>query len=339
MSVAISVLVPVYNVEKTLDRCIQSILNQTFKDFEIILVDDGSTDGSGKLCDDYAEKYDNIRVIHKENEGLGPTRKAGIKAAKGEIVYHCDSDDWLKEELLEKVYNAITQTNSDVAVFGYDIFTEKNNEIMPYDTICVDDMVLSDGESVKAFFAEQYFNSFVVLSACNRMYRRSFLVENELFFPALRRSQDVAYSLLLFDHVDKLVTIKEAFYCYIIEPGVYKGRSYEEMIDIYCTVYDWAYGYFEKWGLSETDAGLKLINNVCEQIANYSSYAFTVKYKEEWKKNTKILLENIRLKEYFSKYKNIKKSMFMAMFSIGICLGSKRLLFITSKLMRNKKSK
>ena len=339
MSVAISVLVPVYNVEKTLDRCIQSILNQTFKDFEIILVDDGSTDGSGKLCDDYAEKYDNIRVIHKENEGLGPTRNAGIKAAKGEFVYHCDSDDWLKEELLEKVYNAITQTNSDVAVFGYDIFTEKNNEIMPYDTICVDDMVLSDGESVKAFFAEQYFNSFVVLSACNRMYRRSFLVENELFFPALRRSQDVAYSLLLFDHVDKLVTIKEAFYCYIIEPGVYKGRSFEEMIDIYCTVYDWAYGYFEKWGLSETDAGQKLINNVCEQIANYSSYAFTVKYKEEWKKNTKILLENIRVKEYFSKYKNIKKSKFMAMFSIGICLGSKRMLFITSKLMRNKMSK
>ena len=154
MSVAISVLVLVYNVEKTLDRCIQSILNQTFKDFEIILVDDGSTDGSGKLCDDYAKEYDNIRVIHKENEGLGPTRNAGIKAAKGEFVYHCDSDDWLKEELLEKVYNAITQTNSDVAVFGYDIFTEKNNEIMPYDTICVDDMVLSDGESVKAFFAE-----------------------------------------------------------------------------------------------------------------------------------------------------------------------------------------
>ena len=94
----ISVLVPVYNVENTLDRCLQSILKQTFQNFEILLIDDGSTDGSGALCDKYAEKYSNIRVIHKDNEGLGPTRNRGIKEARGEFIYHCDSDDWIKED-------------------------------------------------------------------------------------------------------------------------------------------------------------------------------------------------------------------------------------------------
>jgi glycosyltransferase involved in cell wall biosynthesis len=336
MSVAVSVLVPVYNVEKTLDRCIQSILNQTFKDFEIVLVNDGSTDNSGQLCDMYAEKYDNIRVIHKENEGLGPTRNVGIREAKGEFIYHCDSDDWLREDLLEKVYKAITETNSDIAVFGYDIFTEKDGNICPYESIKVDDNIFKDSKKVKEFFTEQYFNSFVVLSACNRMCRRSFIIDNELFFPALRRSQDVAYSLLLFDNVERLVTIKESFYCYIVEPGVYKGRSFEEMIEIYCTVYDWASGYFEKWDMMKTVAGQKLVNNVCEQIANYSAYAFTVKYKDDWKKNTKYLIKDKRVKKYFSLYSNDKSSRFMMLFSLGIRLGSPWMLNFVSKLMRSR---
>lgn len=339
MSVAISVLVPVYNVEKTLDRCIQSILNQTFKDFEIILVNDGSTDNSGRLCDEYAEKYDNIRVIHKQNEGLGPTRNVGIKEAKGDFIYHCDSDDWIKENLLEKVYAKITETNSDVAVFGYDIFTENNGKIIPYASVGVDDKIFTDEKEVKKFFTEQYFNSFVVLSACNRMYRRSFLVDNELFFPGLRRSQDVAYSLSLFDRIERLVTIKDSFYCYIIEPGVYKGRSFEEMIDIYCTLYDWTSDYFKKWNLFETEAGQNLVNNICEQIANYSAYAFVEKYKDEWKKNTKILIKNKRIKKYFSMYKNDKNSRFMQLFSLGITLGSSVMLYMVSKLVRKKISK
>ncbi|MBO5357304.1 MAG: glycosyltransferase family 2 protein [Clostridia bacterium] len=338
MSIKISVLVPVYNVEKTLDRCVESILNQTFKDFEIILVNDGTTDGSGAICDDYASKYENIRVIHKENEGLGPTRNVGIKEARGEFIYHCDSDDWLKEDLLEKAYKAITEANADVVVFGYDIFTEKNGKITPYGSVCVENDAFTDKNSVRKFFSEQYFNSFVVLSACNRMYRRSFIVDNELYFPPLRRSQDVAYSLLLFNSIERLVTIKEAFYCYIIEPGVYKGRSFEEMVEIYSTVYDWSNEYFTKWGLEKGEAGQKLVNNVCEQIANYSAYAFTVKYKDAWKKNAKHLISDKKIRNYFSNYKNTKKSRFMQLFSLGIKLRSPSFLLWVSKLVRRKMS-
>ncbi|MBQ8146297.1 MAG: glycosyltransferase family 2 protein [Clostridia bacterium] len=336
MSIAVSVLVPVYNVENTLRRCVESILNQTFKDFEIILVNDGSTDNSGSICDEYAQSYSNIRVIHKKNEGLGPTRNIGIKEAKGDFIYHCDSDDWLKEDLLEKAYAKITATNSDVVVFGYDIFTERNGDIIPFSSVFVEDNTYTDKNAVRKFFAEQYFNSFVVLSACNRMYRRAFVIENSLYFPELRRSQDVAYSLLLFNSIERLATIKETYYCYIIEPGVYKGRSFDEMIEIYSMVYDWSKDYFTRWGLIETSAGKKLIDNVCEQIANYSAYAFTVKYQKEWKKNAKKLVTDEKIRNYFSSYSNEKKSRFMSIFSIGIKIKSPILLLWISKMVRRK---
>ena len=333
---AISVLVPVYNVEKTLDRCMQSIFKQTFQDFEVILVDDGSTDKSGVLCDEYAAKYDNVRVIHKENEGLGPTRNRGIREATGEFVYHCDSDDWLKEDLLEKAYKAITEAQADVCIFGYDIFTERDGQIIPYDSIRIGNGNYTTKEAVRELFTRQYFNSFVVMSACNRMYRRSFLIDNDVFFPPLRRSQDMAYSLILFDKLQKLVTIEESFYCYIIEPGVYKGRSYEEMLEIYLTIHRMICERFESWGLLAGELERKVTASSCEAIANYSAHAFAVKYRNERKALAKLLLQNKEIRAMFKKYHNEKKSRFMMLFNLALRLRCKKALFAVSDMVQGK---
>lgn len=337
-AVAISVLVPVYNVEKTLDRCVQSILNQTFQNFEIILVNDGSTDQSGIMCDRYAEKYDNIRVVHKKNEGLGPTRNVAIKEACGTYIYHCDSDDWLRENLLENAYKAIVSADAEVAIFGYDLFTERNGEVMPYGSVKCSNKTISGKENIRRFFVEQYFNSFVVMSACNRIYKRAFLLENELFFPELRRCQDMAYSLLLFEHLSKLVTIEDAYYCYIIEPGVYKGRSYAEMMDIYCYIFEATSRCFEKWGFYDSNTEQKLINNCCEQIANYSAYAFAVKYKDQWKENATLLLKDDRIKRLFAQYQN-RKSRFMKLFALSYRIQSRVALLVTARLAEQVKKK
>lgn len=335
----ISVIVPVYNVERTLDRCIQSILKQTFKDFEIILVNDGSTDKSGNICDEYAIKYSNIRVIHKENEGLGPTRNRGIVESKGEYIYHCDSDDWIREDLLEKAYNSIVETNADVVFFGYQIFTEEDNKIIPYKTVHIEKNTIVESKQIKKLFIEHFFTSFVMMSACNRLYKKSFLVDNNLFFPALRRSQDMAYSFMLFNELKKISLIDEEFYCYIIQPGVFKGRSYDEMIEIYYQIYQSAKDTFTGWGEYNADTKNKLINYVCEQVANYSAYAFAVKYKQDWKQNTKKLISNKQLRELFIKYKNVKKSKFMHFFCLGIKIKSKNILFFISKFMQRKVEK
>lgn len=111
----ISVIIPIYNVEKFLDHCIQSILNQTYQNLEIILVDDGSPDGCGAICDSYAKKDDRIKVIHKENGGLSSARNAGIDICHGDFIYCLDSDDYIDSTMLERLYQSITKANAQLA--------------------------------------------------------------------------------------------------------------------------------------------------------------------------------------------------------------------------------
>ena len=115
----ISVIVPVYNVEQYLPRCIDSILAQTFTDFELLLIDDGSTDNSGKICDEYAFKNNRIRVFHKENGGVASARQLGIDKAQGEYSIHVDSDDWVDENMLEEMYNKVLSEQTDIVVVDY----------------------------------------------------------------------------------------------------------------------------------------------------------------------------------------------------------------------------
>lgn len=111
----ISVIVPVYNVEPYLDRCVQSIVDQTYKDLEIILVDDGSPDNCPAMCDAWAKRDNRIRVIHKPNGGLSDARNAGMAVATGEYIAFVDSDDWIASEMLERLYQAIQEDQSDIA--------------------------------------------------------------------------------------------------------------------------------------------------------------------------------------------------------------------------------
>ena len=115
----ISIIVPIYNAEKTLEKCIESILKQTFKNFELILVNDGSTDKSLVICNRYSNKDKRIRIIDKKNEGTIPTRKRGIKESKSEYVTFIDADDWIRKDTLEIINLEINKNNPDVIVFNY----------------------------------------------------------------------------------------------------------------------------------------------------------------------------------------------------------------------------
>ena len=111
MNPQFSIIVPVYNTEKYLDRCVKSLLSQTLSNIEVILVDDGSSDGSGRICDDFAAGDTRVRVIHKKNEGQGIARNAGLDLAFGEYVLFIDSDDYIEKEMIEKLYKAIVKTS------------------------------------------------------------------------------------------------------------------------------------------------------------------------------------------------------------------------------------
>lgn len=124
---AISIVVPVYKAEKYIYRCIDSILNQTFKNFELILVDDGSPDKSGIICDDYAKKDDRVTVIHKKNGGVASARQEGINRVIGEYTIHADPDDWMELDMLECMYNTIKETNADLLITDF-YFNKKSEE-------------------------------------------------------------------------------------------------------------------------------------------------------------------------------------------------------------------
>lgn len=133
MEELISVIVPVYNVEKYIDKCINSIINQTYKNLEIILVDDGSPDNCGNICDEYSKKDNRIIVIHKENGGVSSARNIGIKNAKGKWITFVDSDDWIENDYVEKLSKIGIQNKAEVVLCGYNRIY--NNDKQPINAI------------------------------------------------------------------------------------------------------------------------------------------------------------------------------------------------------------
>lgn len=117
--IKVSIIVPIYNVEKYLDRCMESLLNQTLKDIEIIMVDDGSPDNCPKMCDEYAKKDSRVKVIHKRNAGLGEARNSGLKIISGKFVAFVDSDDFVELDMYEKLYTAAENMKSDTVYCGF----------------------------------------------------------------------------------------------------------------------------------------------------------------------------------------------------------------------------
>ncbi|MDT2827539.1 glycosyltransferase [Enterococcus viikkiensis] len=125
----ISIIVPVYNAEKYLNKCVDSILNQTFKDFELILVDDGSHDNSGAICDEYVEKDLRVKVVHQKNGGVSRVRNKGIEIAKGKYIGFVDSDDFIAEDMYELLYNNLLKEKADLSICGiYDVYKGKKLE-------------------------------------------------------------------------------------------------------------------------------------------------------------------------------------------------------------------
>lgn len=221
MEVLISIIVPVYNVpEEFLNECIISIIKQTLKNIEIILVDDGSTDNSVVICDTYAQLDNRIRVIHKMNGGLTSARKAGIMAAKGKWITFVDGDDWIEPIMCEEICQVSLNNNVDVIMFGvikdYQKFKFKCN----YDEF--DDMkVFEDIECRNLQVKILNYNSNIATSYA-KLIRRSFILEHNILpNESIRQGgEDVEYNLRLFDKVNKVLMYKKYLYHYR-----YNGKS------------------------------------------------------------------------------------------------------------------
>lgn len=163
----ISVIVPVYNVENYLDKCIESIVNQTYKNLQIILVDDGSTDTSPKKCDEWAKKDERIKIVHKKNGGLSSARNAGIDISQGEFLTFVDSDDWIENNFIEELHKAIVVNNADISICGFKKIEDSTCKILYEESCCNKDIVIENG--LDLLFTQKNV-TYVV--AWNKMYRK-----------------------------------------------------------------------------------------------------------------------------------------------------------------------
>ena len=212
MNKKLSFILPIYKVEAYLPQCVDSILSQAGEDCEIILVDDGSPDGCGRICDDYAAKHEIVKVIHKENGGLSSARNAGMEQATGEYVLFVDSDDYIEEGSVAKILRWIDETDADVAfLLSKKVYPDGTSE--PLGENLVREKIHGKGrEEVLRFLAScPKFPA----SAWGKIYRRAFLQENDFHYPHDRRlSEDLEYSLNLFLTAEKFDYLDFPYYCY-----------------------------------------------------------------------------------------------------------------------------
>lgn len=211
----ISVIVPVYGVEKYLPKCIESLVKQTFKDIEIVLIDDGSPDSCGKICDEYAENYEQLVVIHQVNQGVSAARNAGLKIAKGEYIGFVDPDDWIAPEMYESMHSAMKETNADLCICGYDYYDEhgKVDENRRYNT--KENETITQKDVMYRFFDMPPTIRHVV---ANKLFKKELLQDNK-FKEGLHSSEDV---LFLDEYVLKIknaVVVHQPYYKSLVRQG------------------------------------------------------------------------------------------------------------------------
>ena len=204
----ISVIVPVYNVEEFLDRSVGTIVNQTYTNLEILLIDDGAKDKSGKKCDDWAKKDARIKVIHKENGGLSDARNAGLREATGDYIAYVDSDDWIEENMYERMLGAALKNDADVIICRY--AEEYRDRTIKKGT---DKEILFNKEELINAYLEDNDDIVVYNSVWSKLFKRE-LVEG-VEFPVGRNSEDIMYTTRAFCKANKAVYIDSPFYHYV----------------------------------------------------------------------------------------------------------------------------
>lgn len=254
----VSVIVPVYKVENVLHYCIDSILNQTYKNFELILVDDGSPDDSGKICDKYAKKDNRIKVIHKENGGVSSARNCGIDAAKGKYICFVDSDDYVNKNYLE----ILIRTKSEHPEF--DNIWCYFQTVTDYDST-VGNLIVDDNKniySVKDIMTlhEKWLDAGPVC----KLYDRKTILENGLTFDSnLSLGEDLIFNFQYLDCTNgKILVIPKKLYSYVqVSDCSLSQKYYPNMFEIYKTINSAMHRFIVKWNCSEEQ--VKKYFNAC----------------------------------------------------------------------------
>ncbi len=292
----ISVIIPVYNVEKYLNKCMDSIITQTFKDIEIICVNDGSTDKSRQILEEYKNRDSRIKIVDKENGGLSSARNAGMKVATGDYYAFIDSDDWIDKTMFEKMYKNITELNSDIAICAVNLFDDSKSQIIEADEYfslkffdeSFDNRVFSYKDT-KPFLMD------VCVMAWNKLYKRSFIEKCQAKFPDGLIFEDGPFFFSIFFKTQRVSIVREFLYFYrinrsgsIVQKG---GKQYLDIINVVNLMYE---------NLKKSDIFEDVKYNFWQRKADDIIYRYELidlklksKFSKKFKNESCLLKENV----------------------------------------------
>lgn len=237
----VSIIVPVYNVENYLSECLESLINQTYQKIEIIVVDDGSSDTSGQICDRYAKKYDNIKVIHKKNEGLGMARNTGLEHINGDYVTFLDSDDFLDKDFIEALVEAIKNTGTDVCKSGFKRVDINGNL---FHEIKYEDEIFEESEAKTQFLPRLIGSSpekkdSIEMAVCATLYNANVIRMYGLKFPSERKliSEDLVFNIDYMQYANGACTISKLGYNYRFNTNSLSTKYREDRFEASCFFY------------------------------------------------------------------------------------------------------
>lgn len=243
----VSVIVPIFNMEKHLNKCIESISEQTYSDIEIILVNDGSIDSSEQIALSWVQKDSRIIYIYQNNMGVGTARNNGLSKATGNYIMFVDPDDWIEKDTVEQFISQMKMNNADLIIAcAYNEYFDKNGNLIETRYDSFEDEYITDLKKIQNKYVSLFLKN-AITSPWNKMYKLETIKQNNIKFPDLKRSQDIVFNYTYYDCIKSIQICNESFYHYRIENEIYKNKIDIEYYKTVCKIYADIRNLLEKW--------------------------------------------------------------------------------------------
>lgn len=312
----VSIIVPVYNVQKYLKRCLDSLINQTLFDIEIIAINDGSTDKSLSILEDYKKRDSRLQIINQPNMGLGLTRNVGLNYVSGDYIAFVDSDDFIELDALENMYKIAIVENSDVVCGQLIMFYDSENKKIRKDFSDIKDISLKKIE-MSTFLKDYYLPLNFSYNACDKLYRREMVIKNNVLFGDNKKifSEDNYFQLQILEFADIISFYKKPYYYYYQRANSIMNTYKSNLIERHFHMMDWYRRSVKKqyqehlWALLSFEIIIMEVLNILQSGLKFNDFVLSMKkirknecFKQSVKtivKNKLFLLENNKYKRAF----------------------------------------
>lgn len=296
-NIKVSVIMPVYKVEKYVGKAIESIQNQTLQEFEFLIVDDGTPDNSGKICDEYAEKDSRLKVFHKENGGAPSARNMAIEIAQGEYLYFMDSDDWAEPTMLEDMYGLAKRDDAQLVIAGFYIDTYYDEDKYLTDEFVTEDAVYSNKESFRKN-AYKLFDKNLLYTPWNKLFERKYIQSNNLKFPQTFWD-DFPFNLSIVRNIERVTITSKMYYHFMraraeSETAAYRPNMYQKREE----EHEWMLDLYKNWNVHNMESKEMISRRYIERfvgcVENLTNPNCDLSYKEK-RREVKRMLSKARV--------------------------------------------